>query len=39
MTPPPLGPLNRSGADDTTDGYDTIDWLVKNVPNRMAGSA
>jgi putative CocE/NonD family hydrolase len=32
MTPPPLGPLNRSGADDTTDGYDTIDWLVKNVP-------
>ena len=32
MTPPPLGPLNRSGADDTTDAYDTIDWLVKNVP-------
>jgi putative CocE/NonD family hydrolase len=32
MTPPPLGPLNRSGVDDTTDAYDTIDWLVKNVP-------
>ena len=32
MTPPPLGPLNQSGADDTTDAYDTIDWLVKNVP-------
>jgi uncharacterized protein len=32
MTPPPLGPLNRSGSDDTTDAYDTIDWLVKNVP-------
>ncbi len=32
MTPPPLGPLNTSGLNDSTDGYDTIDWLVKNVP-------
>ena len=32
MTPPPAGPLNSSGIDDTTDAYDTIDWLVKNVP-------
>ncbi len=32
MTPPPVGPFNATGADDTTDGYDTIDWLVKNVP-------
>jgi putative CocE/NonD family hydrolase len=33
MTPPPLASgFNPSGADDTTDGYDTIDWLVKNVP-------
>ena len=33
MTPPPLGSgYNNSGADDTTDGWDTIDWLVKNVP-------
>jgi len=32
MTPPPIGPLNASGIDDTTDAYDTIDWLVKNVP-------
>jgi uncharacterized protein len=32
MTPPPIGPLNTSGTDDTTDAYDTIDWLVKNVP-------
>ncbi|HEY0264983.1 MAG TPA: CocE/NonD family hydrolase [Granulicella sp.] len=31
MTPPPIGPLNHSGIDDTTDAYDTIDWLVKNV--------
>ncbi len=33
MTPPPVNSgFNPSGADDTTDGYDTIDWLVKNVP-------
>ena len=32
MTPPPVGPLNPSGPDDTTDAWDTIDWLVKNVP-------
>src|SRR6202789_2070681 len=32
MTPPPIGPLNTSGVDDTTDAYDTIDWLVKNLP-------
>jgi len=32
MTPAPIGPLNKSGIDDTTDAYDTIDWLVKNVP-------
>jgi putative CocE/NonD family hydrolase len=31
MTPPPIGPLNSSGIDDTTDTYDTIDWLVKNI--------
>jgi putative CocE/NonD family hydrolase len=33
MTPPPLDSgYNPTGADDTTDAYDTIDWLVKNVP-------
>ena len=33
MTPPPVkSGYNPSGADDTTDAYDTIDWLVKNVP-------
>ena len=33
MTPPPVNSgYNPSGADDTMDGYDTIDWLVKNVP-------
>jgi putative CocE/NonD family hydrolase len=33
MTPPPVGSgYNPTGADDTTDAYDTIDWLVKNVP-------
>ena len=32
MTRPPRGPLNASTTDDTTDAWDTIDWLVKNVP-------
>jgi putative CocE/NonD family hydrolase len=32
MTRPPVGPLNPSKTDDTTDAWDTIDWLVKNVP-------
>lgn len=31
MTRPPIGPLNHSKTDDTTDAWDTIDWLVKNV--------
>ena len=32
MTPPPVGPYNPTGADDTTDAYDTIEWLTKNLP-------
>jgi putative CocE/NonD family hydrolase len=32
MTRPPRGPLNASGIDHTTDAWDTIDWLVKNIP-------
>ncbi len=32
MTRPISGPLNASGIDHATDTYDTIDWLVKNVP-------
>lgn len=32
MTPPPLGPLNTTEINDTTDAYDTIEWLVKNIP-------
>src|ERR1700687_5761923 len=31
MTPPPTGPLNANGPNDTKDAYDTIDWLVKHV--------
>jgi uncharacterized protein len=31
MTRPPIGPLNPTQTDDTTDAWDTIDWLVKNV--------
>lgn len=29
----PRGEFNRSETDETTDAWDTIDWLVKNVPN------
>ncbi len=32
MTRPLRGPLNSSQVDHSTDAYDTIDWLVKNVP-------
>jgi putative CocE/NonD family hydrolase len=32
MNRPPVGPLNPTKVDDATDCYDTIDWLVKNVP-------
>jgi putative CocE/NonD family hydrolase len=32
MTRPPIGPLNPTKTDDTTDAYDTIEWLVKHVP-------
>jgi len=31
MTRPLRGPLNNSNVDHSTDAYDTIDWLVKNV--------
>jgi putative CocE/NonD family hydrolase len=32
MTRPPRGPLNSTSTDQTTDAWDTIDWLVKHVP-------
>jgi hypothetical protein len=32
MNRPIVGPLNHTGIDESTDAYDTIDWLVKNVP-------
>ena len=32
MTRPLRGPLNPTNTDHSTDAYDTIDWLVKNVP-------
>ncbi|HZZ31117.1 MAG TPA: CocE/NonD family hydrolase [Phenylobacterium sp.] len=32
VTRPLVGPLNHTGVDHATDTYDTIDWLVKNVP-------
>ena len=32
MTRPLRGPLNPTAVDHSTDTYDTIDWLVKNIP-------
>jgi uncharacterized protein len=32
MTRPLHGPLNPTPVDHSTDTYDTIEWLVKNVP-------
>src|SRR5450830_163301 len=32
MTRPIRGPLNGSATDHATDAWDTIDWLVKNLP-------
>ena len=32
MTRPFRGPLNSTPVDHATDTYDTIDWLVKNLP-------
>ena len=32
MNRPPHGPLNPTPVDESTDTYDTIDWLIKNVP-------
>ena len=32
MTRPARGPLNNTGIDHSTDAYDTIEWLLANVP-------
>jgi uncharacterized protein len=32
MTRPLRGPLNQTNVDHSTDAYDTIEWLVNNVP-------
>jgi putative CocE/NonD family hydrolase len=32
MTRPPVGPLNPTQVDHITDAWDTIDWLVNNLP-------
>jgi hypothetical protein len=39
MNRPLRGPLNPTPVDHATDTYDTIDWLVKNIPetNRKVG--
>lgn len=32
MNRPPHDPKDKNGIDESTDTYDTIDWLLKNVP-------
>lgn len=32
MTRPPRGPLNSTRIDHSTDAWDSIDWLVKHLP-------
>ena len=32
MNKPLTGPLNETGTDHSTDTYDTVEWLVRNVP-------
>lgn len=32
MNRPLAGPLNRTGVDHATDAFDSIDWLVKHIP-------
>ncbi len=32
MNRPVHGPLNPTPVDESTDSYDTIDWLVQNIP-------
>jgi putative CocE/NonD family hydrolase len=32
MTRPLRGPMNPTTVDHATDTYDTIDWLIKNIP-------
>jgi putative CocE/NonD family hydrolase len=32
MNKPLIGELNPTGTDHTTDSYDTIEWLINNIP-------
>ena len=34
MNRPVRGPNDPTGVDETTDTYDTIEWLLKNLPNQ-----
>ena len=33
MNLPPRGPMNSGPTDHGTDTWDTIDWLIENIPN------
>ncbi len=36
MLRPPRKPGDKKAIDESSDTYDTIDWLIKNVPNNTA---
>ncbi|HLH01794.1 MAG TPA: CocE/NonD family hydrolase [Bryobacteraceae bacterium] len=33
MQRPPHDPADKNGVDETTDAWDTVEWLIHNVPN------
>ena len=33
MGRPPHDPSDSKGIDETTDAWDTVDWLIRNIPN------
>ncbi len=33
MGRPPHDPTDAKGVDETTDAWDTVDWLIKHIPN------
>ena len=33
MQRPPHDPGDKNGVDETTDAWDTVEWLIHNVPN------
>jgi uncharacterized protein len=36
---PPRGPFNASGTDETTDAWDTVEWLIRHAPKNNGRAA